>query len=285
MSANRCLSSWYDASGRPNEIAVECPLDGEVEHRLRGADRLGRLDHQRQLQLTLHIGICTPGLAHHRRSRHAHAVELDSAVPTGQVEAPERCDRHAGRVGRDQELREPVAAVAVTSRRSACAAASTGAAVPASGTRRHRPRARDGTAAAARRRLAHAPRGHELAGDDRGQHLGALLVARRPRERGRHHVGGQQRPGRGVPAELVGHQREVDHAPPAHTPATEVLRDQERGPTQLRALAPVVTVEALLVLGERPDGRDRRLAVEEPPGRVPEELLVVGQGDLHATSW
>ena len=209
MSAKRCLSLDRRRAGARTST-VERPLQRHVEHDLRDAHHLRGLDHDRELQLALHVGGCGTGRAGRGAGVDAHAVELHPSVPTGQVDALERRDRHAGRVGRD-ELREAVAEPRVTNRRSACAAASTGACDP---PRTNPPPSADRDARADRvaHRLADHPCGHDLTRRSPPERLGPLLIRAAPRQRRRHDIARQQRARRGVAPERVGHQREVDHS-------------------------------------------------------------------------
>ena len=125
------------------------------------------------------------------------------------------------------------------------------------------------------------PRGDDLAGDDRREHAFLLLVAARAGERGGDDVGGEQRTGRDVGAEGVGDEREVDDAGAADAAAPEVFGHEERHPPELGTLAPVVTLEPVVGHGELPHLHDRAFALQELPGGVPEELLVVAERDFH----
>ena len=75
MSAKRCLSAWYDASGRPNEYrsnahstvmsnaACIAPTDSALS------------DHEGQLQLALDVVGRLADLADDGGGRHPHVVE------------------------------------------------------------------------------------------------------------------------------------------------------------------------------------------------------------------
>ena len=105
MSANRCLSAWYDASGRPKVYRSSAHCDGEVQHRLQDADHLGALQHLRDLALPRRSA---------RRSRrrlptaadcvHLDAVEMHPRIPLDQVDRLLRLDPDARRIRRNQEL-------------------------------------------------------------------------------------------------------------------------------------------------------------------------------------
>jgi hypothetical protein len=100
-------------------------------------------------------------------------------------------------------------------------------------------------------------------------------------DRGPHDVGGEQRPRRGVGAELVRHQREVDQAGPADRAAAGLLADEQGRPAQLGALPPVRRVEAGGVVPQPADLAHRDGLVQEPRRRLPEELLVGVQVQPH----
>ena len=86
-------------------VAAEGPVEGEVEHDLGCTDHLRALHHAGELQLALDVGGGVAGLADRRaRRRDAHAVELDARVAPHEVDAPQRRDGDARRVGGEEEL-------------------------------------------------------------------------------------------------------------------------------------------------------------------------------------
>ena len=129
--------------------------------------------------------------------------------------------------------------------------------------------------------LGHGPGGDDLTGDDRREHTCLLLVAARAGERGGNHVGGEERTRRDVRTEGVGDERQVDNAGAADAAAPEVFGNEERRPSELRTLAPVVTLETSVRGGELAHLHDRAFALQELPSGVSEELLVVAQRDFH----
>ena len=94
-------------------------------------------------------------------------------------------------------------------------------------------------------------------------------------------VGGQQRPGCGVTAELVGHEGQVHESLSADGAPAEVLADEEGRPTQLGPTAPVVVVETDRVVPQPTELADRDQFAQEPRRRVPEELLIAVQRQQH----
>ena len=115
-----------------------------------------------------------------------------------------------------------------------------------------------------------APRGDPLAGEQAGQDVGRGAVRA---ERRRHHVGRGQRSRRGVAAELVGHETEIDQARAADRPAPVLLADQQRGPPQLGAAAPVrrdrTRSRRGAAHGPRPAAPARSGNGRSSPGRIP----------------
>ena len=176
---------------------------------------------------------------------------------------------------------------AVTSSSSACAASSTGVLTPSS----TRPPSDAGAVAARADRHAvlvptaagpgDAPRGHDLTGDDAGQHLGPQLGRTAAGDRVGDDVGGHERSGRDQPAHLLGHDHEVDDALTREAAATVVLGHEERRPAELGASRPPGAVEAVGVVGQRAHRGERRLLLEELARRLLEELLVFGEAEVH----
>ena len=64
MSAKRCLSAWYDASGRPNEYRSKAHSTVMSNAACIAPDRLGVGDHEGQLELALDLRVGLAHLAH-----------------------------------------------------------------------------------------------------------------------------------------------------------------------------------------------------------------------------
>ena len=140
----------------------------------------------------------------------------------------------------------PASVVAVTSSWSASAPASTGDFTPVSTKSPPSASAREGDVAqpVVRRRLGGRPGGDDVAGDDRREDLGLVLGRPGTGERRRDDVARQQWARRDVGAEGIRHEGEVGEAVLTDAAAAELLGHQQRHPTQLGALAPVVALEA-----------------------------------------
>src|SRR5690606_37322563 len=91
----------------------------------------------------------------------------------------------------------------------------------------------------------------------------------------------EQGTGGGASADLVGEQREVRDAVPGGRAASEVLGDQQVGPTERDGLPPVVLGEPLGMAAQVPQRPWWHLVVEEPGRGAPEELLVGRGGEEH----
>ena len=88
MSAKRCLSAWYGRERAPERVAVERPLDGEVERDLRRAGGLrGLARRRRAASCQSRSAAAHAGGRPTRRAGDAHAVELDPGVAAGHVDA------------------------------------------------------------------------------------------------------------------------------------------------------------------------------------------------------
>ena len=85
-------------------------------------------------------------------------------------------------------------------------------------------------------------------------------------------------------AEGVRDDREVDDPVSAHAAAALRFGHEQRRPPQLAALAPVRRIEPVVSGRQVSDAADRALGRQEPPRRVAEELLVVGERQLHGTA-
>ena len=194
MSAMRCLSAWYDASGRPNElrsprysrvnsstrssaptVSAHCSTIGELQLALDGVGRAADLAHDADRRRTRTPSKCTVAK---RRTRSTDSI--------GSTCTP----------GADAGTRHwvsPPSVRAVTSSSSACAAVldrRADAVEHEASIRRGGAVAGRGDGHAVRVPAAagpgDAPRGHDLAGDDPGQHLGPQLSRiRRGRRRRR----------------------------------------------------------------------------------------------------
>ena len=84
--------------------------------------------------------------------------------------------------------------------------------------------------------------------------------------------------------ELLGHDRGIDHAVTRHRPATVVGVDEQRAPAQLRARLPEGTIDTGRVVRELAHARERTFTLEEPAGGLPQQFLVVGEVELHASA-
>src|SRR5207302_5812735 len=87
-------------------------------------------------------------------------------------------------------------------------------------------------------------------------------------------VAGHERSRSGVATELIGDQGEVDEPVAADAAAPVVLADQERGPTEVDASAPVLLVVARPTVATATQLGCRHLLVEELRRGLAEELLV-----------
>ncbi len=201
---------------RPSEgVAVEGVLDGHLEDPVGGARHLGAQQHQGDLELVVDLGGGAADRADDRRRRDGHPVEAHLGEAAHEVEAVERRDRDARRVGGDEEL----------GRAGVGPAPSRGAGRPGrpprpsswcrrARSRRRRPGrpARPDRPATGRRapgRPTPPPRRRSRCRGGRPRRCSALPAAGEHR---RHDVGGQERPRRHEAAELLGHDRQVAHA-------------------------------------------------------------------------
>ena len=106
MSAKRCLISWYDASGRPNEYRLN--TQSSVKSKTVSAAPTISADWMTTAssELALDVGGGVARRADQRSARDPHPVELDARVPADEVDAPQRGDGDAVGVGGHEELRE-----------------------------------------------------------------------------------------------------------------------------------------------------------------------------------
>ena len=176
-------------------VAVEHPLEREVEHRLRRRRR------SRRFAITIaswswrstSASAC-PGAP--------TAADAGTRTPSSSTRAYrrtrsrlcERRDREAGGVGRNEELREAVVGacgdeqlLGLRARLDRRLDARQHEAVAVGGGAD-----RDVTEAVVRCGLGDGPGGDDLTGDDRGEYAALLLVGARAGQRGSHHVRGEQ---------------------------------------------------------------------------------------------
>ena len=142
------------------------------------------------------------------------------------------------------------------------------------------------TPAASQRRpgsaKAHARDG--VAGEQRREQLGLLLVAARPRQGGGDHVDGEERARRRQPAHLLGDDDGVARRVSRQAAATVRLGHEHGRPAELGRLPPPRRGRSPSGdVVQRADVGERRLALEELPRRVAEELLVLGQLEVHGS--
>ena len=114
-----------------------------------------------------------------------------------------------------------------------------------------------------------------------GQHLGPQLRRTTPRDRVGDDVRGHERSGRDEPTHLLGHDGEIDDALTREAPTAVVLGHEERRPAELRTPRPPRPVEPVGIVGEGAHRGERRLLLEELARRLLEELLIVGEAEVH----
>jgi len=132
-------------------------------------------------------------------------------------------------------------------------------------------------------RVRSTPRHERLAREDAGKHSGTLLVGARRRHRAGRDVRRHEGTGRDDTAHLLGDDGQVEQAAAAEAAATVGFGDEERREPELGGLAPPRRIEALSAFGPRPHGRDRALVVQEFLHRLVEQLLIVGESQVHAS--
>src|SRR5918996_1567589 len=126
------------------------------------------------------------------------------------------------------------------------------------------------------------PGGRRLAGDQPRQDPRPLVVGRARRQCQGDDVAGDEGSWLQEPPPLNGHHRGVDHSLPGDAAAAVLLGDQQGEPPQLRRLAQIAGLNPTRrVLGQLPHLGQRTSRLDEPGGRVPEQLLVTGQVEVH----
>ena len=267
--------------------AVAEVLERELEHAVEPADHLRALQHDGEVQLTLDGVGGTTDLADDPVGGHLHVLEVHGGEAPYQVDRVDRLDVHARRRRRDQALRERAVGAGgheqlvglrrVLDRRAlaveheATAGRVTAHVAPTATPWASQPPPGPAMHHAATISPATMP----------GQHLGPQLGRSAARDRVGDDVGGHERSGRHEPSHLLGHDGEVDDALTREAAATVVLRDEERRPPELGTAGPPGPVEPVGIVGEGAHRGERRLLLEELAGRLLEELLVVGEAEVH----
>ena len=273
----------------PEGVAVLGVLDGELEDPFGGAGHLCALQHGGVLQLALDIVLGGAGLAEQRIGRHVDLIEAQAGEATHQIGGcgPGRTVTPGVPDG-ITNWATPSPSRALTKQRSAWPPASTGPLVPAStypsppgsattspsaGSRR-RPVPGKGTPDT-RRPPSHRPPARPgclcWAGVPRRDSAAATTLV------------GITGPGRDQPAHLLDGQGQVGEGASRDAPAAVLLGHQHRDPSELRPASPPATIEAVgLLVGQATDLGQGTGVLEELSGRLAEQLLIVGEAEVHA---
>ena len=110
---------------------------------------------------------------------------------------------------------------------------------------------------------------------------GLLLGAAVAREREGDHVGGDERPGLHEPTTFLGDDHRVADRGTGHRAAAVLLGHEEREPAELSGFTEERRVVRDGRVGELTHPRDRAPRVDEPRRGLAEQLLVVGQLEVH----
>ena len=212
--------------------------------------------------------------ADQRVRRGAHILETDASEPARDVDVLEPLDPDARRIGRNQHLGHSAFAHPGDQQ------------VPSLLARFDRPdRAVDDHVVAVlddgNRRFAGQLPGRSAKTDRRdriaGHHLAesrSLQLAFLSRQGQRHHIAIDQRPRRGMPAELIGDKRQIDGAAAADVSAAVLFADKQHRPAEFGSGRPVGRVETggvVAILAKHAQGR---AVIQEARGRIPEQLLI-----------
>ena len=102
-------------------------------------------------------------------------------------------------------------------------------------------------------------------------------------QRERDDVGGDERTRLHQPAPLLGHDHRVAQGRSRHGAAAVLLGHEQGEPPQLPGLAQERRIMGHVGVGQLSQPRDRTPGVDEPRRRLAEQLLVVGQLEIHRT--
>ncbi len=242
MSASRCFSAWYEASGRPNDHRSGGSRPSAPYIWSTRSDRLGNLQARGQ------AGTAARCRLRHRRRRRRRRSEEPAPTRTA--------DRRTGGPGRRSDPAPPSVPARPRPRAPASVRPTPSAltritsAPAAASTNRLRPYSTRSVAVFLEHDVDEAvdapPVGvfGQCPGGGRGarHQPGYDDVDQRGRTRARERVDddvhGQQRSRRDHPSHLLGHDREVDHRIVGEAPTTERRRREERRPAELRGASP-----------------------------------------------
>ena len=267
--------AWNDAIGRPNANRPERVLLGHVQRRLRAAYLFEREQHRRAVEQLFGL---RPALALFAEQFARRIAEADRCVRAGRVERRHDLALHAAAVEVD-DVHRRVFLVFLGEHDREVGDVAVG--------HRHF-RTFDGAflgpGLEAARRFActfgDRKRADPFTGGELRQITRLLLGAAEGEQRlGREIDARRERCGREAATQLFGEHAQFEVTEPD---AAELFRDRRRGPAEVDHAAPQLRIVRLIAVEHATDGRQRTLVGKEGLGLFAQQVLLVGELEIHA---